>query len=172
MININYYPPYVNPVGDRKNDKSMKWKEKHVDGRSINDIINNNNVMYRKTNNTGAFKDLSEPMQLRHVKFVAEKYGIDLEGIDIRIERDETLIGMGIFGSANPKYLKKGRIHLFPDAFQSEDELAKTIFHEKVHIEQFYNYGYDTVVNDRKKYENEARELEKSYFKYKGWSSK
>ena len=121
--------------------------------------------MYRKTNNTGAFKDLSEPMQLRHVKHVAQKYGIDLEEIGVRIERDESLINSGYFGEANPKYANKGRIHLFPDAFESEEELARTIYHEKAHLEQFQKHGYDKVIKDRKKYEVEVDELEEKYFK-------
>jgi len=40
--------------------------------------------MYRKTKNTGAFKHLSEPMQLKHVKYVAEKYGIDFRGFMLK----------------------------------------------------------------------------------------
>ena len=125
--------------------------------------------MYRKTKNTGVFKDISEPMQLRHVRHVAQKYGIDLEGIGIRIERDETIIGSGYFGLANPKYFKKGRIHLLPDAFISEEELARTIYHEKAHLEQFHKYGYDNVINNRKMYEDDVDELEKEYFENKGW---
>jgi hypothetical protein len=73
--------------------------------------------MYKKASNTGAFKNLSEPMQKKHVRNIVKKYNIDLKGLHLKIEYDEAMIGIGYAGLANPKYADKGRIHLYPRRF-------------------------------------------------------
>ena len=134
--------------------------------------LKSDEVMYRKTKNTGAFKHLSEPMQLKHVKYVAEKYGIDLQGIHVKIERDESMIDSVFSGVANPNYADKGRLHLFPKAFASEEELARTLLHEKEHLNQFSRYGFEYVINNRKDFEDYTRDFENNYFLKKGWLQK
>ena len=104
-------------------------------------------------------------MQLRYVKIIAEKYDIDLQDIHVKIERDESLLGIMYTGVANRNYKGKGRIHLLPNAFVSEEELARTIYHEKIHLEQFTMYGYENVINDRDRYEDMVDELESRFWK-------
>jgi len=79
------------------------------------------------------------------------------------------MIGSGIYGMSNPKYTDKGRIHLLPDAFESEEELAKTLYHEKTHIEQFIQYGHEYVMNNRDRFEDLSESLEDTYFLKKEW---
>ncbi|MCL2152764.1 MAG: hypothetical protein FWH57_07390 [Oscillospiraceae bacterium] len=144
------------------------WKENFVDDAGKSGIIAIGEGMQRKISNAGAFQHLSEPMQLRHVRRVAEKYGIDLQDTHVRIERDGNLVNQGYFGVANNQYRDKGRIHLYPDAFSSEEELAKTLYHEKIHLEQFIEFGYENVVNERERFENIADELEELFWKERG----
>jgi len=96
------------------------------------------NALFRKTANTGVFKELSEPMQLRHVEKVAKEAGIGLDGIKIRIDRNTELLGKGYTGWADPK---GKRIDLYPDAFVSKEELIKTLAHERMHIYQAKTFG-------------------------------
>ena len=154
--------------------KGQKGEFKYIRKDSVeivpyDGIMDTGEGMYRKTGNTGAFKHLSEPMQLKHVRFVAEKYGVDLTNIHMKIERDDAMIGSNYFGLANSQYRGLGRIHLLPDAFSSEEELAWTIYHEKAHLEQFQKYGYENVLAERGKFEADVEKLEKSYFEQKGW---
>ena len=58
--------------------------------------------LFRKTANTGAFKGLLEPMQLKNVEKVARDAGIGLDGIKIKIARDPELIGKGVFADIRP----------------------------------------------------------------------
>ena len=121
--------------------------------------------MQRKTSNSGASQHLPELMQLRHVRSVAHQYDIDLQGVSIKIERDANLINTGICGVANHEHSGKGRIHLLPDAFSSEEELARTLFHEKMHLEQFITHGYDNVSSDYARFEKETRQAEDKFWK-------
>ncbi|MEN6314097.1 MAG: RHS repeat-associated core domain-containing protein [Clostridiaceae bacterium] len=94
--------------------------------------------LYRKTSNTGAFKELSEPMQLKHVRQVAEEAGIGLDGTKVKIVRDPDLINKGLCGYASPK---GNRIDLYPDAFTNREALVKTLGHERTHIYQAKTFG-------------------------------
>jgi SPP1 gp7 family putative phage head morphogenesis protein len=144
--------------------KFEDWKKAFVDSKGKNGIINKDNVMYRQKTNTGVYKHLSEPMRLNHVKKIAAKYNIDLHGIHIKIEKQKEAIGTGYTGLANPDCADKGKIHLLPDAFKNEIELAKTIYHEKTHLEQYAKHGYLYVIENRKYYEDEADYMEEVYF--------
>ena len=93
----------------------------------------------RKTKNQGAFVVLEIPMQKRAVIQTARKYGVDLKGITIKIQRSEALLALSICGSADPKNI--GRIDLFPKAFATEEELVKTLLHETCHVKQYQKYG-------------------------------
>jgi len=121
--------------------------------------------MYRKTKNFGAFEHLPEPMQLRHVRQIARKYKINLQGISIIIDRDESWINSGYTGCAELYKPGKGRIRLFSDAFISETELAKTIYHEKDHLQQFFEHGHKNVTANHDKFEKQTRNSEINYFK-------
>lgn len=119
--------------------------------------------LFRKTSNIGAFKELSEPMQLRHVKKVAQESGIGLDGIKIRIERNTDLVGTGYYGWAHPK---GNRIDLYPDAFTGREELVKTLAHERTHIYQTRTLGKAMDDATLRAYENGARAAEKTWMDY------
>jgi hypothetical protein len=141
------------------------------DGRDGGKIDVDGASMQRRTKNTGKFSHLPELMQLSHVKAVAKKFGIDLTGEHIRIERDEGAINSRYFGEASPGYKGRGRIHLLPDAFSSEEELARTLYHEKIHLDQYEKHGYEYVMNNNAIFEDEAELMENEYFSKWGGSS-
>lgn len=126
------------------------------------DIDEEKEVMSRKKNNVGDFKHLKEPMQLKHIKRVAKKANIDLNGIKIKIQRDKELINAPFAGSAAPEQI--GRIDLFPGAFIDREQLLRTLVHEKVHVGQYKKYGSEYVMNNSEIFEKEAYKIEKEWY--------
>lgn len=128
------------------------------------DISNKSgNDLYRRTSNTGAFKELSEPMQLRHVDKVAGDAGIGLKGVKIEIVRDAELVGKDLYGWADPK---GNRIVLYPDAFSSKENLVKTLGHERIHIYQTKVFGKPQDPETLLEYEKGAYGSESSWWEY------
>jgi hypothetical protein len=68
-----------------------------------------------------------------NVTAVAEKYGIDLQGVDLVIDkvRGGTGPGRELFGITSPD----GKITLTRDAFVNEEQLARTLAHERFHLD-------------------------------------
>lgn len=114
---------------------------------------------YRREHNLGIFSHLAIAMQLRMVKRVAKKYHIDLAGVKIAIQRDPAWLDSPFTGAAVP-----GRVDLFPNAFASEEMLARTLFHELVHIKQYEIYGHAYVQKHVLYFEDLAYEAESIKF--------
>ncbi|MFB5678420.1 hypothetical protein ACE3NQ_23480 [Paenibacillus terreus] len=120
-------------------------------------------ALYRRTSNTGAFKDLSEPMQLRHVENVAKDAEIGLKDIKIEIVRDPELVGKGLYGWADPK---GNKIILYPDAFSDKENLVKTLGHERIHIYQTKVFGKPQGQEMLLEFEKGAYGSEDSWWEY------
>jgi len=56
------------------------------------------------------------------------------------------------------------RIDLFPNAFVSEEMLARTLFHEREHIEQYAEYGHSYVQKNVLYFEDLAYKAESLKF--------
>ncbi len=67
------------------------------------------------------------PMNMGSVRSVASKYGIPIDDLSISINRSLA----GIRGST----ASNGCVTLCRGAFESEEQLAKTLVHERVHVE-------------------------------------
>lgn len=117
--------------------------------------------MFRQTANTGAFSHLPERMSKKHIREIAEKYGIDMSGITLKIEKNEELLRIRYAGIAAPEQI--GLIIFLPNAFKSEEELARTLFHERVHVMQFKKHGSEYVQLNRRHFEDEAEKLEDEF---------
>jgi len=77
-------------------------------------------------------------MTLKNVRNVAKQGGVGLDGVRIRVIRDQDLKGKGVFGYTH----SDGKtIDLYPDAFKSKEELIKTLGHERTHIYQIRTFG-------------------------------
>lgn len=116
----------------------------------------------RKSSNIGAFSNLSVTMQKKEVKRICEKYGLNVKGLTFKIQRSEHLLNSSYYGSAD--YDNIGRIDLFPNAFQNEEELIKTVIHERCHVEQLKRYGKKYCLDHLADMEAEARQIEEETF--------
>ena len=116
----------------------------------------------RKSSNTGVFSNLGVTMQKKEVKRICEKYGLNVKGLTFKIQRSEHLLNSSYYGSAD--YDNIGRIDLFPNAFQNEEELIKTVIHERCHVEQLKRYGKKYCLDHLADMEAEARQIEEETF--------
>lgn len=128
---------------------------------SENDDIIKLSGMYRRTLNTGAFSHLPERMSKKHIRQLAKEYGIDLKGITLSIDTNEDLLRVQIAGDADPDNI--GHIIFLPNAFKSKEELLRTIYHEKYHVEQYKKYGSKHVQSNRQIFEDEALLAENTF---------
>lgn len=111
----------------------------------------------RRVKNIGSFEKLEIPMQKRAVERLAKKYGVKIDDLSIRIQREEAMLEMPFLGSTD--YDNIGRIDLFPNAFIGEETILRTIIHERCHVLQLRKYG--------KKYTQEhINEMEDVAYKY------
>ena len=115
--------------------------EKDLTKLSDNDILRLENALTRRDKNIGAFAELEIPMQKRAVIKVCNKYGIDIKGLRFKIQREEYYLHFehDVFGSADDEDI--GRIDLFPKAFSNEEQLVRTIVHERLHVLQLRKHG-------------------------------
>jgi len=139
------------------------WKLKFVDGSKLTKIASYDNIsinrnIQRKEMNIGAFSNLKILMQKRKVREIAQKYNIDLSGLNIKIQRSEKLLSFPITGSTDYKNI--GRIDLFPNAFINEEQLVRTLIHEKCHVNQLKKYGFRYVQEHIDEMEKEAYQIE------------
>lgn len=119
--------------------------------------------MNRKAGNKDAFSVFPERMSKKHIRSLAKEVGIDLKGITLHIDLNEDLIKIPYTGRADGE--KIGLVTFFPNAFTSREDLIRTIFHEKIHVEQFKEYGAIFVQNNRQRFETEAYEKEDQFIK-------
>ena len=137
--------------------------EKALANSGESGIIKLNRKANRKTANIGAFSNLKMPMQKRTVLSICKKYGIDTKGITFKIQRSERLLGTDFFGSTD--YDNIGRIDLFPNAFIDEEQLVRTILHEKCHYKQLVKYGKKFTQENLAEMERRAYRFEKIFYR-------
>lgn len=146
-----------------------EWEKKHLTKSTADDskVLNTSKAdgkikmvksLQRKEANIGIFSDLKIPMQKKKVKEMAKKYGVDLDGLTIKIQRSEDLLKIPIFGATDYKNI--GRIDLFPQAFANEEQLVRTLIHEKCHVNQLKEHGFKYVQANLIEMEKEAYETE------------
>lgn len=143
-------------------DGKLVFRDKRVDKSGKSGIIRLNRTLDRRDKNIGAFSVLEMPMQKKTVISVCKKYGIDTKGLTFKIQRSEKLLSIPFYGSTD--YDNVGRIDLFPNAFINEDELVKTILHEKCHVLQLKRYGKMYSLNNIDLMEKKAYRFERLYY--------
>ena len=125
-------------------------------------IIKLNRAIDRKDKNIGTFSNLKIPMQKRKVLELCKKYNVDTKGITFKIQRSESLLKLPFYGTTD--YDNIGRIDLFPNAFIDEEQLIKTVLHEKCHLKQLKKYGKKYVQDNLSVMEEKAYRFEKLYY--------
>ena len=124
-------------------------------------IAGRGNGMYRKESNLGDFRELDELMQLKNVKRIANKAGIGLKGVRLKIDRNPDLFGKGVYG-----YTDGTTITLYPDAFTNTETLVKTLGHERMHVYQVKVFGKPTSSDVLINFEKAAYSSEKHWWDY------
>jgi hypothetical protein len=99
------------------------------------------------------------PQDMGLVKQIAAKAGVGLDGVKLQIHRSAPRQGM--FGQTTPD----GVLHLFPNAFRNEEELVRTLGHERTHVWQVKTYGYPTQA-EAGRFEEAARATEAQWWDY------
>lgn len=131
---------YDNGTGVYQNVHNKKlYNKSAIDERKLYNKIAIQRMFDRRELNIGAFLNLKIPMQKRKVIELANKYGINIKGLTIKIQRNEKLLSLPVTGSTDYKSI--GRIDLFPNAFIDEEQLVRTLIHEKCHVNQLKNMG-------------------------------
>ena len=130
------------------------YNKSAIDERKLYNKIAIQRMFDRRELNIGAFFNLKIPMQKRKVIELANKYGINIKGLTIKIQRNEKLLSLPVTGSTDYKSI--GRIDLFPNAFIDEEQLVRTLIHEKCHVNQLKKYGFKYVQDNLSDMEKEA----------------
>jgi hypothetical protein len=99
------------------------------------------------------------PQDMDLVKRIAAQAGVGLDGVKVRIHKSAPRQGM--FGQTTPD----GVLHLYPNAFRNEEELVKTLGHERTHVWQVKTHGYPTAA-ERQVYEDAAKATEAQWWDY------
>lgn len=150
----------------RLTPEQARAKEKEVlsriDKSKKSGIMKLGRNLERKEQNIGAFSTLTVPMQKREILNICRKYSIDTSGITFKIQRSEKLLALPFYGSTD--YNNIGRIDLFPSAFSSEDELVKTILHEKCHVLQLKKHGKAYAQQNLDLMEKQAYRFERLFY--------
>lgn len=118
----------------------------------------NPEALYRRESNSGDFANLEIPMQKRKILQIARKYNVDMTGIRVKIQRDVNMLDSMFAGSAD--YMDIGRIDFFPNAFRNEEQLLRTLLHERFHVLQLREYGKQYVQDHRIEMERAAERYE------------
>lgn len=146
---------YDNGTGVYQNVHNKKlYNKSAIDERKLYNKIAIQRMFDRRELNIGAFLNLKIPMQKRKVIELANKYGINIKGLTIKIQRNEKLLSLPVTGSTDYKSI--GRIDLFPNAFIDEEQLVRTLIHEKCHVNQLKKYGFKYVQDNLSDMEKEA----------------
>lgn len=150
----------------RLTPEQARAKEKEVlsriDKSKKSGIMKLGRNLERKEQNIGAFSTLTMPMQKREILNICRKYSIDTSGITFKIQRSEKLLALPFYGSTD--YNNIGRIDLFPSAFSSEEELVKTILHEKCHVLQLKKHGKAYAQQNLDLMEKQAYRFERLFY--------
>lgn len=146
---------YDNGTGVYQNVHNKKlYNKSAIDERKLYNKFAIQRMFDRRELNIGAFLNLKIPMQKRKVIELANKYGINIKGLTIKIQRNEKLLSLPVTGSTDYKSI--GRIDLFPNVFIDEEQLVRTLIHEKCHVNQLKKYGFKYVQDNLSDMEKEA----------------
>lgn len=150
------------PADKKKRIAEIQGKGLDISGGS--GIIETGELLARREHNIGAFSSLEMPMQKKTVTDICKKYGVDTSGLLFKIQRDEGLVGKPYFGLTD--YDNIGRIDLLPEAFSNEEQLVRTILHERLHVLQLRKYGKEYCIANLDRMERQAYWFEDAMYPY------
>lgn len=92
-------------------------------------------------------------MSKKHIRDLAKEFDISLENVIIHIDKDVEKLRPTCFFTGRADTDKIGRIDFSPKAFRSKEELVRTLFHERLHVMQFREFGVEYVQEHREHFE-------------------
>ncbi|TDO38032.1 hypothetical protein C8E87_1674 [Paractinoplanes brasiliensis] len=102
-------------------------------------------------------------MSRENVLAIAEKYGLDMHGVRFSLDKNRRGSGPGreFYGVTMPD----GEIKLARDAFMNEEQLARTLAHERFHLDELRN-GHEFPWDEagRAAYESRAYAYEERWW--------
>jgi len=132
-------------------------------GKIAKNSIEYEENMNRRKSNLGAFSQLQVPMQKKAIEQTCRKYGVDISNLRFKIQRGEGLLNA--FFAGMTAYENVGRIDLTPRAFENEEELIRTVIHERLHVKQLLKYGKEYVQENRAYMERVAERGEDFFYR-------
>lgn len=139
-------------------------REQAAKNSVLTNNVNNDKIeMNRQTKNVGAFSELEEHISKAHIRDIAKESDISLKGLTLNIDKNEDLLRVNLAGRADHENI--GRITFFPNAFKNKEELLRTLFHERYHVQQYKEHGVKYVQKNRVRFEQEAYEKEEEFIK-------
>lgn len=156
------YKPKIFSYSEAQKIQNENLHYKGIDKSVKSDIIGLNRKANRRDKNVGAFVSLQIPMQKKAVLQICTKYGIDTTGLTFKIQRSEKMLALPFYGSTD--YNNIGRIDLFPNAFIDEEQLLRTVIHEKCHVLQLKKYGKTYTQANLNEMEKKAYRFEELYY--------
>lgn len=123
--------------------------------------LDTDNGYYRVDKSVNPIEGYSEPMTKKHVKSIMKEMGVDYGKARVVIDKSTELVKTGFCGYTAPD----GKtVTLYPDAFQSREQLVKTIGHEKIHLDQVRAKGEVVDTDDGRAREREAVASEEGWW--------
>ncbi|WP_170317355.1 RHS repeat-associated core domain-containing protein [Acrocarpospora corrugata] len=128
-------------------------------GKAAKGVALASKAKYRKGSNlarngSNGARGVRLAMTMANVQMVANKYGIDLQNVRIIIDKNHR---GGYAGSTSSKQV----ITLRNGAFKNEEELARTLAHERFHVQQLRDgMGYPADYDAGNIWETQAEEFE------------
>lgn len=139
-------------------------REQAAENSVLTNNVNNDKIeMNRQTKNVGAFSELEEHMSKAHIRDIARESDISLKGLTLNIDKNEDLLRVNLAGRADHENI--GRITFFPNAFKNKEELLRTLFHERYHVQQYKEHGVKYVQKNHARFEQEAYIKEEEFIK-------
>jgi hypothetical protein len=117
----------------------------------------NGGTALRRSGGTSGSPGRRLPMNRGTVDSVAGRYGVQVDDLNIRIDKSRA----GMRGATAPD----GRVTLFRDAFDSDEQLTKTLVHERVHVEDLRNgMPYPRSYDAGAEWERRAEQIADDYW--------
>ncbi len=126
-------------------------------------LVENTELTLFRKGNIGAFSELEVPMRLKDVKNAAERAGVGLKGVRLRIDRDVEKMADGF------PYLASAQgntITLFPKSFTNMETLVRTLGHERTHIMQYQLWGKNAPFEMVTEFEKAAYGIEPTFWNF------
>lgn len=141
---------------------TAEWEKQKNSSKPLENSVKSGTMgLYRRDKNPGVFATLPERMSKKRIRQLAKEYNIDLKGLTINIDTNEDLLRIFLTGRADSENI--GGITFFPNAFRSKEDLLRTLYHERIHVQQFREYGADYVQAHRAEFENLAYDEENKF---------